>query len=55
MKRLALACLMVCLAVMAAAQIRVTGQVTDSQSGKPLAKVIVSARDKIISLFSFLI
>ena len=46
MKRLALACLMACLAVMAAAQIRVTGQVTDSQSGKPLAKVIVSARDK---------
>lgn len=46
MKRLALACLMVCLAVMAAAQIKVTGQVTDSQSGKPLAKVIVSARDK---------
>lgn len=46
MKRLALACLMACLAVMAAAQIRVTGHVTDSQSGKPLAKVIVSARDK---------
>ena len=46
MKRLLFTCLMAGLAFIAAAQIKVTGQVTDSQSGKPLAKVIVSARDK---------
>ena len=46
MKRLLFTCLMAGLAFIASAQIKVTGQVTDTQSGKPLAKVIVSARDK---------
>ena len=46
MKRLLFTCLMAGLALIASAQIKVTGHVTDSQSGKPLAKVIVSARDK---------
>ena len=46
MKRLACTLLTYALSLIASAQIRVTGLVTDIQSGKPLAKVIVSARDK---------
>ncbi|WP_197020320.1 carboxypeptidase regulatory-like domain-containing protein [Prevotella sp. P6B1] len=43
---LAFSCFLVISTLVCSAQIRVIGRVTDSQSGKPLAKVIVSARDK---------
>ena len=34
------------LALIVSAQVKISGYVTDSQSGKPLGKVIVSARDQ---------
>lgn len=46
MKRLLFTCLMTGLALIVSAQVKISGYVTDSQSGKPLGKVIVSARDQ---------